>query len=315
MCNNEDCVIEINNNDNIKFTNNKSLLGIHNNDKHNEVSNDNNIDYNPSSNNKGGHLVKYDYIDADSIKCMTEANIDNSTEANGHNEQKTIKIRTNKRNNEWWFCFNYDYIDLIIERNNINNNSNDVDYNPSQNNDGGSIGDIDVIDIPKLYNFLCYTLTGDTNSNHYWCFDNDDLISKRNNMINNNNVCPSPLYNNEGSLIEDNAIPKYTVPCHTSISDTVSNTQLIIVSSSLKGGARKVIKSNSNSNSISPICDHSDCPNKANVNNSNKSDSTLKDKTINLNNDGMSDDILTATTTTTTTPTVITTIIIMIMII
>ena len=77
---------------------------------------------------------------------------------------------------------------------------------------------------------MCHASIGDTNSNHCWCFDDDDLISKRNNMINNNDVGPSPLYNNEGSLIEDDDIHEYTFPCHTSISDTVSNIQLIIVS-------------------------------------------------------------------------------------
>ena len=54
-------------------------------------------------------------------------------------------------------------------------------------------------------------------------------------MINNNNVGPSPFYNNEGSIIEDDEIFEYTFPCHTSISNANSNIQLIIVSSSLKG--------------------------------------------------------------------------------
>ena len=72
-------------------------------------------------------------------------------------------------------------------------------------------------------------------------------------MINNNDVGPSPLYNNEDSLIEDDNIPEYSFLCHTSISDTDSNTQLIINSPGLKGGVRKVTKGNNNRNSVSPI--------------------------------------------------------------
>ena len=276
----------------IKCTNNKSLLSTTNGAKHNEVSNGNNIDYNPSYNNDG-RLVKYDYIDADGINHISEANVDNSTNASGHNEQKTIKIRANDHNNEWWLCFDDNDIDLIIKHNNMNNNNNNnIDHNPSQNNDGGSIGDIDVSDVPELYNFLCYAPTSDTNSNYCWCFNNDDHISKYNNMINNNNVGPSPLYDNEGSLIEDGNIPKCTFLCHTYISDAISNIKLIIVSSKLKGGVRKVMKDNSNSDSISPIYDHRDCLlSEVNVNNSKKSDNTFKDETIDMNNDGTSDDI------------------------
>ena len=108
LCNNRGCLVAC-----IKHTNNKSLPGICNNVKHNEVSNDNN--------NKGS-LVKYGYIDASGTRHMTKANIDNSTEANSHNEQKTIKIRTNNHNNEWWFSFeNNDIIDPIIKHNNMNN--------------------------------------------------------------------------------------------------------------------------------------------------------------------------------------------------
>ena len=174
----------------------------------------------------------------------------------------------------------------------MNNNNNNVDHNPSEN-DRDSIGNIDVDDIPTFYNSLCHAPTGDTDSNHYWCFENDDPFPKRNNMINNNIVGPSPsyLYDNEGSLIEDD-LPEYTFPCHLSIGDTVSNIQLIVVSSSSRGGVRKLIKGNSNNNNISPIYDHSDCPNEANVNNSNKSDNTVNDETIDLNNDGPYDDIL-----------------------
>ena len=40
----EDYFIENNNANNTKCTNNKSLFGINNNAKHNEVNNDNNID-------------------------------------------------------------------------------------------------------------------------------------------------------------------------------------------------------------------------------------------------------------------------------
>ena len=84
-----------NEDNNIKRTNNKSLTGTTNNStKHNEVSNDNNIEYNPSY-YKGGRLIKYDYIDAHGIDYISKANVDNSTEANGHNKQKTIKIQTN----------------------------------------------------------------------------------------------------------------------------------------------------------------------------------------------------------------------------
>ena len=96
------------------------------------------------------------------------------------------------------FCFEYNYVDLIIKHNNINNNYN-VDHNHSQNNDSGSIGDIDVVHIFKLYNFLSHASTNETDSNQCWCFDDDDPISKRNNMTNNNGVGPSSLYNNEGS--------------------------------------------------------------------------------------------------------------------
>ena len=142
----------------------------------------------------------------------------------------------------------------------MDNNNNSVVHNPSENNDGGSIGDIDVDDIPKLYNFLCHAPTGGTDSNKCWCFEDDDLISNRNNMINNNYVGPSSLYTNEGGLSEDDDIPEYTFPCHISISDTVNNIQLIIVSSSSKGGVRKVIKGNSNNNSISPIYDVDNIP-------------------------------------------------------
>ena len=163
---------------------------------------------------------------------------------------------------------------------------------------------------------MCHAPTDDTDSNNCWYFNDDDPISECNNMINNNSVGPNPLYNNGGRLFEDVNISEYTCPCHTSISDTASNTQLIMASSGLRKGVRKVMKGNSNSNSIHYICDHSDCPNKANVNNSNKSDNTFNERTIDLNNDGPSDDIFTAsiTTTTTTTSTEITIIIIMIII-
>ena len=87
----------------------------------------------------------------------------------------------------------------------MDNNNNSVVHNPSENNDGGSIGDIDVDDIPKLYNFLCHAPTGGTDSNHCWCFDNNPA-SNRNNMINNNDVGPSPLCSNEGSSIADDHI-------------------------------------------------------------------------------------------------------------
>ena len=129
----------------------------------------------------------------------------------------------------------------------MNNNNNNVDHDPSPNNDGGSIGGINVVNIPKSFNFLCHDPTGGTDSKHCWCFDNDP-ISKRNNMINNNDVGPSPLCNNEGSLIEDNISPEYTFPYHTVISDADSNSKLIIVSSSLNGGVRKVMKGNNNNN-------------------------------------------------------------------
>ena len=109
----------------------------------------------------------------------------------------------------------------------MNNNNNSVDHDPSENNDGGSIRDIDVDDIPKLYNFSCHAPTGGINSNDCWCFDDDDRISKCNNMINNNYVDHSPLYTNEGSLIENDNIPEYTCPCHT-LSVTVA--QLAIFS-------------------------------------------------------------------------------------
>ena len=91
-------------------------------------------------------------IDTDGIDHISEANVDNSTEANGHNEQKTINIRTNNHNNEWWFCSDYSYIDSIIERNNMNNNNNNnsIDHYPSENNEGDSIGDINVDGIPSL---------------------------------------------------------------------------------------------------------------------------------------------------------------------
>ena len=56
------------------------------------------------------------------------------------------------------------------------------------------------------------------------------------------------MYNNEGSLIEDDNIPECAFPRHTSISDANSNTKLIIVSSSLKGRVRKMAKGNNNSN-------------------------------------------------------------------
>ena len=102
----------------------------------------------------------YDYSN-----CPTETNVDNSTEANGHNKQKTIKIRTNNHD-EWWSCFDYNYIDTIVERNNMINNNNNVGRNPYQNNDGGSIVEINVVDIPKSYNFLCHAPTGGTGSNH-----------------------------------------------------------------------------------------------------------------------------------------------------
>ena len=123
----DDCLGAFYNNedDNIKLTNyNISLPGTTNDsDKHNKVSNDNNIEDNPSYNNKGC-LAKYDCINAHGIDHISETNLDKSTEANSHNEQKTIKIRTNNRNNEWWFCSNYNYIDPIIECNNMNNNNN-----------------------------------------------------------------------------------------------------------------------------------------------------------------------------------------------
>ena len=167
--NNEDCVNEINDDGNIKRTNNTSLLGTAtNNAKHNEVSNDNNIEYNHSYNNEGC-LVKCHYIDAHGINHISEANFDNSTKADGHNEQTTIKIRTNNHNNnERWFCSTNNYIDPIIDHNNMNNNNNNnnnVGHSPSKN-DGNSIGDIDVDDIPTSYNFLCHATTGDTDSHH-----------------------------------------------------------------------------------------------------------------------------------------------------
>ena len=224
--------------------------------------------------NNNSNIISHVYGHSD---CPTEANVDNSTEANSHNEQTTIKTRTNNHN-EWWYCFGYNYID--IERNNMNNNNNiNVDHDPSQNIDGGSIGYNNVVDIPKSYNFLCHATTGGTDSNHYWCFS-DDPISKHNNMINNTDVDPIPLYNNEGGLIEDDIIPEYIFLYHTFISDADNNSKLITVSSSLNGGVRKVMKGNNNINSISPIYDHSNChPNEANVNNSNKSDSTSNDGT------------------------------------
>ena len=106
---------------------------------------------------------------------------------------------------------------------------------------------------------MCHAPTGDTNSNHCWCYDDGNPISKHNNRINNNDVGPSPLYNNDGSLIEDGSIPKYTFLCHTSISKANSNTQLIVGSSGLKERARKVMKGNNISNSVSPINNNSDC--------------------------------------------------------
>ena len=69
-----------------------------------------------------GRLVKYDHIDTDDIKHIAESNVDHSTKANGHNEQETIKIRTTNQN-EWWFCFDYKYVDPINIHNNINNNN------------------------------------------------------------------------------------------------------------------------------------------------------------------------------------------------
>ena len=77
----DDCLGSLCNNDadNIRCTNNTSLHGIGNNGKHNDINNDNNIDYNPSYNNDSC-LVIYD------TKCITKANIDNSTEANSSNE-------------------------------------------------------------------------------------------------------------------------------------------------------------------------------------------------------------------------------------
>ena len=55
LSNNEGHLVVENNDaaNNIERTNNKSLIDINNNAKHNEVSNDNNIDYN-SLYNKGG---------------------------------------------------------------------------------------------------------------------------------------------------------------------------------------------------------------------------------------------------------------------
>ena len=142
---------------------------------------------------------------------------------------------------------------------------------------------------------MCHAPTGDTKSNNCWCFDDNDPISECNNMINNNYVGPSPSYNNEDHFFEDVNIPKYTCPCHTSISERTSNIQLIIIFSSLKGVVRKVMKSNSNSNSISPIYDDSDCiPIKTNVNNNNTSENTFDDRTLNLNNARTSADILKA---------------------
>ena len=125
---------------------------------------------------------------------MIKANVNNSTETNGHNEQKIIKIRMNNHN-AWWYCFEYNYIDPIIKNNdmnnmNNNNNSNNVDHNPSQNIDGGFIGNINVGDTPKSYNFLCHAPTGGTKSNDCWCFDGDGSILKRNNMVDNNDVVP-----------------------------------------------------------------------------------------------------------------------------
>ena len=103
LYNNEVCFDENNDADTIKCTNNKSSLGNDNNVKHNDTNNDNNIDYNPPCNNDGC-LVKYDYIYADDIEGITKTNVDNNTEANSRNEQKTIKICTNSHN-EWLLCF------------------------------------------------------------------------------------------------------------------------------------------------------------------------------------------------------------------
>ena len=44
------------------------------------------------------------------------------------------------------------------------NNNYSVGHNPSEN-DGASIGDIDVDDIPTLYNFSCHAPTDDADSN------------------------------------------------------------------------------------------------------------------------------------------------------
>ena len=48
LCNNVGFLVENNDVDNIKHINNESSLGNGNNAKHNDINNDNNIDYNPS---------------------------------------------------------------------------------------------------------------------------------------------------------------------------------------------------------------------------------------------------------------------------
>ena len=55
--------------------------------------------------------------------------------------------------------------DPITKYDNINNN-NGIQYDPSCDNDGGIIGDNNVVDNIKLHTFLYCASTSDTNSSH-----------------------------------------------------------------------------------------------------------------------------------------------------